>query len=245
MSNPNPNPNQMSVKLPDTRTKSGAVNAALRGLEGYEVQDVPFMGSPPPPRFPEGATPGSEQAAAALGLQPMFPDDAEVLFPPQDYVQDAYEQEAFPQETSGEQRLRTGAHGNVSLSNAYLELNFSKASGLLLSVVNKEAGLSLAVGQHFCAYKSGFGSGAYIFRPEGTTCEPVETKPGGGAAITAVIKGGVVHEVRQRFSDWLTQTVRLGVGWRHAEFEHTVGPLPLKGMFPAGKEVVTRFVAPG
>ena len=74
----------MSVKLPDTRTKSGAVNAALRGLEGYEVQDVPFMGSPPPPRFPEGATPGSEQAAAALGLQPMFPDDAEVLFPPQD-----------------------------------------------------------------------------------------------------------------------------------------------------------------
>ena len=70
-------------------------------------------------------------------------------------------------------------------------------------------------------------------------------QPGGGAAITAVIKGGVVQEVRQRFADWLTQTVRLGVGWRHAEFEHTVGPLPLKGMFPAGKEVVTRFVAPG
>ena len=89
----------MSVKLPDARAKSSAVNAALRGLEGYEVQgaplqDAPFVGSPPPPRFPEGATPGSEQPT----LQPMFPDDAEVLFPPETYVQDAYEQQAFPQE---------------------------------------------------------------------------------------------------------------------------------------------------
>ena len=69
----------MSVKLPDARAKSGAVNAALRGLEGYEVQDAPFMGSPPPPRFPEGATPGSEQPT----LQPMFPDDAEARFAPE------------------------------------------------------------------------------------------------------------------------------------------------------------------
>ena len=108
-------------------------------------------------------------------------------------------------------------------------------------MVNKEARLSLAVGQNFCFYNSGFGSGAYVFRPDGPTCEPVNFS---GAAITAVVQGGVVQEVRQRFSEWLTQTVRLGAGWRHAEFEHTVGPLPLKGMFPAGKEVVSRFVSP-
>ena len=51
-------------------------------------------------------------------------------------------------------------------------------------------------------------------------------QPGGGAAITAVIKGGVVQEVRQRFADWLTQTVRLGVGWRHAEPNPSPSPSP-------------------
>lgn len=130
----------------------------------------------------------------------------------------------------------------VTLSNEHLELNFSRATGLLTSVVNKAAGLQLDVEQVFCYYDSAFGSGAYVFRPEGTTCQPVNES--GSAIITAVVQGGVVQEVRQKFSEWLTQTVRLGVGWRHAEFEHTVGPLPLKGIFPIGKEMVSRFVTP-
>jgi len=52
------------------------------------------------------------------------------------------------------------------------------------------------------------------------------------ARITAVVRGEVVQEVRQSFAPWLTQTVRLAAGWRFAEFEHTVGPVPLSPPCP-------------
>ena len=70
-------------------------------------------------------------------------------------------------------------------------------------------------------------SGAYIFSPN-STCHPV----GVAARITAVVRGEVVQEVRQSFAPWLTQTVRLAAGWRFAEFEHTVGPVPLSPPCP-------------
>lgn len=117
------------------------------------------------------------------------------------------------------------ANGNVTLSNAYLELNFSQQTGRLISMVNKAVGISASVDQTFCHYESLAGSGAYILRLENATCKPVTE----AANITAVVRGEVVQEVRQTFAGWLTQTVRLGVGWRHAEFEHTVGPVPLSG----------------
>ena len=122
---------------------------------------------------------------------------------------------------------------NVTLSNEILELNFSRATGRLISMVNKAEGLTLHVEQSFCYYESNGGSrsshgvpvasGAYIFSPNGTTCHPVAS----AATITAVVRGDVVQEVRQTFTPWLTQTVRLAAGWRFAEFEHTVGPVPL------------------
>ncbi|CAN0481513.1 unnamed protein product, partial [Discosporangium mesarthrocarpum] len=68
---------------------------------------------------------------------------------------------------------------------------------------------------------------------------------------------------RQVFSSWVTQTVRLRKETRHVELEWTVGPIPLPptpplptpgtgtgagagvGIGDWGKEVVSRFTAPG
>lgn len=49
----------------------------------------------------------------------------------------------------------------------------------------------------------------------------------GKVTITAVVRGALVQEVRQRFAPWLTQVVRLVAGQLHAELEWTVGEVPI------------------
>ena len=122
------------------------------------------------------------------------------------------------------------AGGNTTIENARLRLVFSNSTGMLVAVVNKESGLALGVSQSFCYYYGALktlsgkdGSGAYLMRTAGSTCHAVARR----ATIAAVVRGDVVQEVRQVFSPWLTQTVRLGASWRHAEFEHTIGPVPV------------------
>ncbi len=141
------------------------------------------------------------------------------------------------------------ASGTIVLENEHLRLEFDDATGNLARIDNKAAGLSVEVRQSFCAYTSSVGdaisnqpSGAYLFRPKtGTACASL----GGGSAsaVHAVVSGGVLSEVRQVIAPWLTQTVRLVAGARHAEFEWTVGPVPFFGneTVPLGAEVVSRF----
>ena len=130
----------------------------------------------------------------------------------------------------------------VTIENDHLALTFDGGSGLLASVTTKATGVSTAVSQSFCFYEASAGyqdgnhkgqnqpSGAYIFRPAqsgAAPCVPVAPSSSSSSVITDVITGPIVSEVRQTFSDWLTQTVRLGAGDAHAEFEWTVGPVPL------------------
>ena len=49
-------------------------------------------------------------------------------------------------------------------------------------------------------------SGAYIFRPVGKECKSVA---GGSPVNLTLVGGSLVQEVRQVFSPWLSQTVRL------------------------------------
>ena len=41
-------------------------------------------------------------------------------------------------------------------------------------------------------------------------------------------QGNLVQEVHQEFDPWVTQVIRLYANARHAEFEWTVGPIPIK-----------------
>merc|ERR1719456_2094173 len=76
-------------------------------------------------------------------------------------------------------------------------------------------------GDHPC---DGQKSGAYIFRPNSSTV----FFPGPTVVPTLqVVKGPVVTEVHQTFSDWATHVVRLVQGSSHIEVEWTAGPIPI------------------
>ncbi|CAG7723264.1 unnamed protein product [Allacma fusca] len=77
-------------------------------------------------------------------------------------------------------------------------------------------------------------SGAYIFRPNGTSPIPIAQK-----VKYEVYKGEHVTEVRQVFSEWVSQVIRLYDKADAVEFEWLVGPIPVGDHI--GKEVVTRY----
>ena len=132
---------------------------------------------------------------------------------------------------------------NFTMKNDKMSVTFS--DGKLTNILDLTSGVSLDVKQDFLWYNSSTGntqhskqaSGAYIFRPNSST--PV--------LVTTEVKilnynGKVVNEVRQTFSKWLSQVVRIFEGKDYVEFEYTVGPIPFRdGM---GREVVSMFCTP-
>lgn len=93
-------------------------------------------------------------------------------------------------------------------------------------------------------YYSGYGndrtetsqaSGAYIFRPNGSS-SPI--KPDVESPLT-VLRGPIVHEVHQKINSWIYQTTRLYKGKDHAEVEFIVGPIPIDD--GVGKEIATEI----
>ena len=145
--------------------------------------------------------------------------------------------------------LRPALGAAIALENDFLSLNFSAATGRLASMSNKQSGTSITVSQDFCYYvgnigdkSSGQKSGAYIFRPIDQPSDRGVCHPIGQPKISAtLVQGGVVSEVRQVFGGWLTQVVRLAKGARHAEFEWTVGAVPLDN--PAANHTLEQCVS--
>jgi len=132
---------------------------------------------------------------------------------------------------------------NDFIENEKIRLEFSIESGRLVRMIRKDRSLSLSVDQQFFWYNGSVGndeskqtSGAYIFRPNKT--EPNEVCDQNKAKVK-IIKGPIVEEVQQTFGNYVTQTIRLYKGSPYAEFEHTVGPIPINDNF--GKEIVTHF----
>lgn len=78
-------------------------------------------------------------------------------------------------------------------------------------------------------------SGAYIFRPAPNTSETII----GTNVQINVIRGDLVDEVHQIFSDWVSQVVRIYKTVRHIEFEWLVGPIDTGDNI--AKEIVSRF----
>lgn len=127
----------------------------------------------------------------------------------------------------------------IVVENEFLRLSFDKETGLLASIENLESKIKVDASQALLYYKSKVGSnikpdnqasGAYVFRPDGNV-----NKINSGKAENVVVKGTLMTEVRQTFSNWATQVIRLYKGARHFELEWTVGPLP------EGTEVVSSF----
>ena len=129
----------------------------------------------------------------------------------------------------------------MSIENEFIKLSFTSDTGDLVSMTDKSSKVTTAVKQAFYWYNASIGnkqskqpSGAYIFRPNKS--EPILISQG---RKTELFKGPLVQEVRQVISPFVSQVIRLHPGQRHAEFEYTVGPIPIRDNW--GKEVITRF----
>ncbi|XP_041641943.1 lysosomal alpha-mannosidase [Cheilinus undulatus] len=130
----------------------------------------------------------------------------------------------------------------TTIQNKFLQVTFDPDTGLLSGLSNLETKQSIKLTQNFYWYNASDGnnsdsnqpSGAYIFRPNTSTPFIISK-----TAKTETIQTDVVQEVRQWFSPWVSQVVRLYSESRALELEWTVGPLPIDD--DLGKEVITRF----
>jgi hypothetical protein len=125
-------------------------------------------------------------------------------------------------------------------------LEFDGASGLLQTITNLKSGVSTALEISWGWYNSSVGgcteysaevpasirsppcdvqkSGAYIFRPNSSTL----FYPGAPQTPTvSVVRGPLVTEVYQKFSEWASHVIRLYEGKNFVEIEWTAGPIPM------------------
>ncbi|CAF4957219.1 unnamed protein product [Pieris macdunnoughi] len=133
-------------------------------------------------------------------------------------------------------QLKADADSEIapSISNEYIKLTVNEKSGLLESIQHVD-GVKILVDQNFYFYsqsQQGLQSGTYSFRPEKTRPTPVTER-----VTYHTIRGSLIKEIRQRFSDWITQVIRLYRGEEFVELEWIVGPVPIGT--DVGKEVVS------
>jgi hypothetical protein len=134
-------------------------------------------------------------------------------------------------------------NADIVVENENLRLIFDETSNLLKAIQNKASGVVISVTQSYYYYISSNGtsddqqeSGAYIFRPNGTS--PLGITPSNTPTIQ-VTRGKYVTEVKQTWSNWIYHVIRLYVGSRVVEIEATIGPIPIDD--GNGKEVICRF----
>ncbi|GBG61654.1 hypothetical protein CBR_g23169 [Chara braunii] len=138
------------------------------------------------------------------------------------------------------------ASGIVDVGNDYVRVSIANDTGRLQRITELKSGLSVELKNSFLWYNGSTGntveepgqaSGAYIFRPNGSAALPVG---GENASVkTTIVRGPIVTEIRQRFSSWVSQVMRIYRGKEHVEVEYTVGPIPIDDGL--GKEAITRF----
>ncbi|RUS76959.1 hypothetical protein EGW08_015279 [Elysia chlorotica] len=136
----------------------------------------------------------------------------------------------------------------TTIGNKYVEVSFD-SDGYVRRLTNLKSNVSVPLSQSLFYYKAFEGynaspesqsSGAYIFRPEDNTPVKINITKWEG-----IVKGSVVQEARQRFSDWASQVVRVYRDRPFVEFEWTVGPIPAGIFSGSGKEIISRYNIPG
>lgn len=121
-----------------------------------------------------------------------------------------------------------------AVSNGLVQVNMSSTTGRMSSITNLAQSLTVPTDQNYLAYESyagpGQASGAYIFRPTGPASVISSQQP-----TTTVVQGRWVSEIRQQFTPWAFQTIRLTNGAPWVEIESRMGPIP------GNNEVISRF----
>lgn len=95
-------------------------------------------------------------------------------------------------------------------------------------------GVSENIEQSYGLYRT-YDSGAYVFRQYNQGDFVIQED---GVEFT-VYDGALVKEVHQRFSEYISQVIRISEDKPYVEFEWLVGPIPVEEEF--GTEVVTIF----
>ncbi|KAK0403102.1 hypothetical protein QR680_016716 [Steinernema hermaphroditum] len=156
-------------------------------------------------------------------------------------VEDAQRLEKLRRQKNATTRWRRNLKTNeTTVSNGAVELTFD-ANGLLKAFTDLASKTTKPLRQEFLFYK-GMGNdhiqptGAYIFRPNGSESFPVAP-----SASLKIVKTNLLVEVRQVFSPWVSQVIRLVANKKVVEFQWTVGPIPKEKVNPVAKEVISRF----
>ncbi|KAJ8752575.1 hypothetical protein K2173_005464 [Erythroxylum novogranatense] len=146
--------------------------------------------------------------------------------------------------TSDMQNLRTESPktDGVQIGPGNLKLIYSRKEGNLNMYINRRRSVKTSLEQVY-GYYAAYGatknhtqaSGAYIFRPNGSY--PIEFD---GKVDLTILRGPLLHEAHQRINSWIYQVTRLYKGKEHAEFEFTVGPIPIDDGI--GKEIITKII---
>ena len=136
---------------------------------------------------------------------------------------------------------------DIIIRNEYLEVYFDRETGRMSHLKRLDTEEMIDIDQQILWYHAfnsttghGQNSGAYIFRPADNEPQPVNDV-GNVAEIESIINGEFVQEVRQKFSPWVYQTIRLYKGKKFVEMEYSVGSIPIGDV--VGKEIISRIDA--
>ncbi|XP_063392346.1 lysosomal alpha-mannosidase-like [Cydia fagiglandana] len=125
----------------------------------------------------------------------------------------------------------------TQITNEYLKVTINKQTGLL-EYIQHVSGAKVEITQNLYYYAQTRGSlqsGAYSFRPDQRPT-PIAEK-----AAYHTVRGALVKEIHQRFSNWASQTLRLYRGEEYLEIDWVIGPVPIGT--DLGKEVVSIFTS--
>ncbi|KAJ0054515.1 hypothetical protein Pint_01278 [Pistacia integerrima] len=158
------------------------------------------------------------------------------------YIISSAKQTAVSSEIKSFYNSETAKNDKIEVGPGNVKLVYSGNEGNLIQYINSRSKVKQSVEQSYRYYYSDNGSadsqasGAYIFRPNGS--HPIDPQQ---QVLLNVLRGPLVDEVHQRINSWIYQVTRLYKGKDHAEFEFTIGPIPMDDGI--GKEVVTQIKA--
>ncbi|KAJ8644238.1 hypothetical protein MRB53_005986 [Persea americana] len=132
-------------------------------------------------------------------------------------------------------------NGTIEVGQGNLRLVYAVKEGKLTRYFNSRSMVKAFIEQSYKFYSGDDGSGndpqgsgAYIFRPNGTF--PIKSD---GQEPMTVLRGPVLDEVHQSINPWISQITRVYKAKEHVEIEFTAGPIPIDDGI--GKELATQI----